>query len=219
MTWAVSVLLVTLFSFAQPSTDAGSLGARVAYLAALHEVLDIPLGGAVWLGGYALPCRQRGTLACAVFAEDGPADGPAPTELCLAPGLLLNVLGCEPSDSGPGLRLPPGQRFTEWVTAQAALRAESEILLASLTELWGDDKAADKHREAAADALELALTDRNTARAFLQAARELIARPRPRPRPMARGSDQDDHGSPGDEPDPGSSRESLAAMRAGLRTH
>lgn len=99
------------------------------------------------------------------------------------------------------LLVPAGER-TEMLTSQAALRARLLLLAASLHELADEPDAARKDREAAEDALELALADGKAGRAALAEARELLARARqgrlgqdaPRVGPAVEAADGDEPG-------------------------
>jgi hypothetical protein len=95
--------------------------------------------------------------------------------------LLLTLwhLG-EPSafDDELGLIGRGGGSMTEVLVANAALKVRLFTWMAWVDEAMGDEKAAAKARDAASEALELALTDRDFARHFLGDARDLLAHSR-----------------------------------------
>lgn len=136
---------------------------------------------------------------------------------------LLLVMLCqigEPSafDGELGLGGRGQGRMTDLLVANAAVKARVFAWLATVEEAMGDEKAAEKARDAASDALELALTDREFAQHFLGDARNLLARSRtqpyphrPLPGPIDRGAD------PRLGPDPGGSVDSLEQQRSDLR--
>jgi len=146
--------------------DAGSTAAHLAYLAALHQVFDLPAA-----------------------------------EIDLVPGPHRAATA-----SGQG-------RLTDVLVAHAALRARLLLVVADVHRALGDEKAAEKAHDAAEEALEVALTDRDTANEFLAAARGLLRR--------ARGEAQSRPGSAPSSLDPAedsvSSGEDLARMRSELR--
>jgi hypothetical protein len=104
------------------------------------------------------------------------------------------------------------------LVADAAVKAQLFAWLASVQEAMGDEKAATKARDAAEEALELALTDRETAEHFLADARALLGRSRAAPDPDRPAPDP--LASPrlhGPEPETGGSVDSLEQLRSELR--
>jgi len=95
---------------------------------------------------------------------------------------LLWHLG-EPSafDGEIGLGARGRGRMTELLVADAAVKARLFTWLATVEQAMGDEKAAEKARDMASDALELALTDREFAQHFLGDARDRLRRSRGRP--------------------------------------
>ena len=105
----------------------------------------------------------------------------------------------------------------QMLVADATLKAQLFAWMASVQEALGDEKAAVKARDAAEEALELALTDRETARHFLVDARALLALGRaPRDRGPARSAG-DPPLADRTDPDSGGSVEGLEQLRAELR--